>query len=495
MLLLLATTAAGAQTLDLRTAQRLAMERNLNLQAQSYATQAADALVRRGFGIYDPVLQADLAAGKANQLNSILTAGSTLTRSFETEYERFNFSLVQAVPTGGQLILAFDNQHQDVSSSLASSSSILNPSFDSSLRLSLVQPLLRGFGRTVTEQEILFAAYDRNLSVQDLRQSAFDLLNLVRNAYFEALRFRDEVAFRRTSVALAERVLEENRARVEAGVLAPVEILEAQVGMQLRERELLDANRAYEDAIDRLALRLNLQEPVDVAMEPLEAQPIETNLEEGVRAALTQRPDVLSRLQEIERLGLARDLARNSLLPQFDLVGSYQHAGLDGTYGGAVSDLSDVDFNSWEIGVLFSYPFGNTAARQELQRVNFLLKSQNSLLTQLRDEVRTEIRSAIRDLDVNRKKIEVTQLGTQLASERLETLLKRKDVGLATTRDVLEGEEDLAEARTLHIAALADYNQAVTAYLLATGQLLAHENFRLTCDLSTEGAPPALNPE
>ena len=50
------------------------------------------------------------------------------------------------------------------------------------------------------------------------------------------------------------------------------------------------------------------------------------------------------------------------------------------------------------------------------------------------------------------------------AEEKLRTLLKRKEVGLATTRQVLEGEEDYALAQTDHAAALSDYNKAVTEY-------------------------------
>ena len=58
-------------------------------------------------------------------------------------------------------------------------------------------------------------------------------------------------------------------------------------------------------------------------------------------------------------------------------------------------------------------------------------------------------------------------------------MIKRKEVGLATTRDVLEGEEDLALARTDQIASLADYNRAVTEYLRVTGMLLESQEIRL----------------
>ncbi len=486
LFIFLAVSLADAQTLDLRQAQILAIERNLNLQAQTYATRAAEALVRRGFGVYDPVFEADIALGK-EQLG-VTSADLVIPR--ETDYRRFDFSLSQVFFTGGQLVLDFNNSRDDISPAPQ-----VNPLYNSEARLSLIQPLLRGFGRTITDQEILFAVRDRNIAIQDLRQSAFDLLNEVRNAYFQALRYRDEAEFRRTSVALAERVLEENRARVAAGVLAPVEILEAQVGVQLRERELLDAIRAYEDALDRLTLRLNFQEPVEVAPEALAVPAIEADLEAGVQAAFTRRPDLLRSVQEIERLELAREIADNSVLPQLNLVGSYGHFGQREDYGDVLDGLADIDNRSWEVGVRFSYPIGNTAARHELQRTKLFLSGQKALLGQLRDQVRTDIRAAIRDLDVNRKKIEVTELGTRLARERLDTLLKRKEVGLATTRDVLQGEEDLAEARTLQIAALADYNQAFTDYLLATGELLEHEGFRLMDDISPLSERPLLQPQ
>jgi outer membrane protein TolC len=82
--------------------------------------------------------------------------------------------------------------------------------------------------------------------------------------------------------------------------------------------------------------------------------------------------------------------------------------------------------------------------------------------------------------------IEVASRGRDLAEEQLRTLLKRKDVGLATTRDVLEGEEDLAEARTELTAAFADYNKAVTDYLRVTGQLLEHAGVRFTAAVEAD---------
>ena len=63
-----------------------------------------------------------------------------------------------------------------------------------------------------------------------LRQQAFDTVGQVRDAWYEVLRLRSDMSYREASVALAQKVLEENRRRVEVGVLPPVDILEAEVG-------------------------------------------------------------------------------------------------------------------------------------------------------------------------------------------------------------------------------------------------------------------------
>lgn len=486
--LVLLGTAARGEPLDLRRAERLAIERNLDLRAQQDFTRAADAFVRGRYGIYNPRLEADLATGVTrDRVNLFFLPENADLDLNEVKYRRWDFSLIQRLPTGADIALDVNNRREDVLPSPQ-----IDPAYISNWRLSLIQPLLRNFGREVTEQEILFAINDRQQEVENLRERAFFLVRDVRNAYFDVLRYRDNVLYRETSVELARQVLRENRARVDAGVLPPVENLEAEVGVHLRERELLDARRAYHDALDRLTLLLNASEQVEVSEEALLVSPLQVDEEAGFLSALESRPDVRRRLREIERLELTQRIARNRTLPEVNLGANYGHSGLERSYGEDLEQLGSNDFRSWEVGLTFSYPLGNTEARNELYRARHLLQGNRNLLGQLKEEIQKEIRAAVRDLDVNLKKIEVTDLATRLSAERLQTLIKRKEVGLATTRDVLEGEEDLAQARTDHIAALADYNAAVTEYLRATGFLLEREGIRLAGETDLHGTSPLM---
>lgn len=480
----------AAQPLTLVDIVRLSLERNLNLRAQMFETRASEALVRKGYGIYDPVAEVNLAEGTNRQrLNSASSATAGISA---TNYRQFDLGLTQLLPTGARLQAEFTNQRDDNNLLSLSPPPVVNPFYQSELRFSLVQPLLRNFGSTVTEQGILFAVEDRNVSVQDLREQAFSVVSDARKGFFEVLRLRDNLAYRETSVALAEKVLVENRARVEAGVLAPVENLEAEVGLQTRQRELLDANRNYEDALDQLALLLAMPDGLSIADVPLGQPELATDEAQAMQTALEARPDLLRRAAEIVRLGIERQVARNQLLPALDLTGSYAHGGLGESYSDDLEDIQEGDLNSWEIGLRLSYPLGNRDARYEYLRTEQRLKGRHAQQAQLREEVRTEIRSAIRLLEVSRKKIEVTSKGRALAEEKLRTLLKRREVGLATTRQVLEGEEDLALARTDHTAALTDYNNAVTDYLRVSGQLLQAEGVRFVESLAARGEGPLL---
>ncbi|MEJ2202382.1 MAG: TolC family protein [Desulfuromonadaceae bacterium] len=330
------------------------------------------------------------------------------------------------------------------------------------------------------------------VAVESLRSQACELLAQVRNGYFDVLRYRDNRTYRQISVALAQKILDENRLRVKAGVLPPIDVLEAEVGLTQRQRELLDAQRAYQDALDLLAVLLNMPQGVAVADEELLAGELLVDEETAYDSALCRRPELLQQQRAIEKLEIERTVNRNQLLPAVDLIARYARKGFGEDYSDDMDSFGSDDLNDWSIGVAFSYPLGNRQARNELLKTDLLIKGQQARLQQLREDIRNEIRAAVRLIEVNRKKIDVANRGRELAEEKLRNLLKRKEVGLATTRDVLEGEDDLARARTDQIASLADYNQSITEYLRVSGLLLENEGIRLLAEIDPEADQPLL---
>ncbi|MEJ2202383.1 MAG: TolC family protein [Desulfuromonadaceae bacterium] len=153
LILLVPVSTPAVEQINLMQAERLALERNLNLKAANFDTRASAALVRRGYGIYDPQLTASWSEGETEDLSNTSTLPEVAV-----ETRTFDFSLGQLLPTGAELVAAFAN---DRSRTETRPTPFVNPSYRTEASLSLTQPLLQGFGRTVTERQILYAIQDR----------------------------------------------------------------------------------------------------------------------------------------------------------------------------------------------------------------------------------------------------------------------------------------------------------------------------------------------
>jgi len=78
----------------------------------------------------------------------------------------------------------------------------------------------------------------------------------------------------------------------------------------------------------------------------------------------------------------------------------------------------------------------------------------------------------------------VTTQGVTAAETLVASYRKRQQLGLATTKDLLDVEANLTKAKESHSGARADYQAALTDLWKATGELLDREGLRL------EGKPP-----
>jgi outer membrane protein TolC len=90
-----------------------------------------------------------------------------------------------------------------------------------------------------------------------------------------------------------------------------------------------------------------------------------------------------------------------------------------------------------------------------------------------------DTKAAIRGVATGYKQIEVTERGRSYAEERLKAFIRKNEVGLATTKDVLDVENDLASARNNFISAIVVYNNALTQLWQVTGELLEREGIRV----------------
>ena len=143
------------------------------------------------------------------------------------------------------LSASFNNSRLD-SSNLFSN---FNPTYNTHWSaLNYTQPLLRGFKSDATRQQIAVTLINRDIADESLRGTVAATVANVRNAYWELVYARAAVDVAQRSLELAEKLVEDNQARVEVGTLAPIDIVQAEAEAGDRRQALAQAEATLQTA-------------------------------------------------------------------------------------------------------------------------------------------------------------------------------------------------------------------------------------------------------
>jgi len=461
-------SAAGAEmlTLSINDAVRIAVEKNLGLQASTYSPAIAETGIRKAHAIYDPLLSALVDQQGSNT--------QVAPQSFFVERQNdfhFDASISQLLPTGATTALSFNN--------LWSMDNLRLPTSryaQPRLVLSFSQPLLQGLGREVTERGITTADDAMDSSLADWTQQALNTAAAARNQYLFLVGIRETVATRQASLDLAREIHAQNEGRVAAGALASYQLQDSRLGVLQARKNLLDAERAEKDAADQLRTTLHLPAGVAIATTaPPLPESSEVSDSDALQTAMLRRPDVVKARISVRTAEFNEKVSRNLALPSLALQGSAGVTGLDSAYGDAISDLSSTRYPSWSVGLNFSVPIGNNSARADVAANRLIASQARTQLAAAEEAAGLEVRTALRGLASAREQIGVTEQGVTAAEVVVASYRKRQQLGLATTKDVLDVVAVLTQARENYTVARASYQSAFTNLWKATGELLDRE--------------------
>jgi outer membrane protein TolC len=471
--------------LTLEETIRLAIERNPALRANRYLRQRSRLGIDAAMGQYDLGLFGGVSASEDES-----PAASNLDGAAVQEQERQGLSagVTQLFPSGGAGTVEWSNGRFKTNSEF----SLLNPSFASGLDFTLEQPLLRGFGRSATEYAIEVARNGDRIAQDVFVQQVVATIQRAAVAYWNLVEARYQLTVAEESLGLARELHQNNETRVEVGTLAPLELVASEAGIATREEEIIRARAAIGDAEDRLRALLALPgETWDRQLVPdteVRVTPLEVDLKAALEQALEARAELSAQRSNIQGLELDAAFARQELKPRLDLRATYGWNGvggdaivrdadgnvvtvLDGGWGDALEQITDMDFPGWSIGVQFSYPLQNRTARARSAIAEVGLEQGRALLTDLELLVATEVRAAVRGLDTARQQIQSAEVSVRLAERNLDAERKKYENGLSTSFQILEVQEDATAARSRLVAALASYRRALVEYHRVIGDL------------------------
>ena len=470
-----AAAAPASVHLTLKDAIRMAAAKNLDVKAELYTPAAAEATLAGNRGIYNPQLFLTTNYQDANTLptNLVTTGGISVSRVKTLE---LNAGVSKQLSSGANVGLSLDNTWEK-NNYLSNS---LHDYWQSALTLSVAQPLLKNFGREATEINISVARFAREGSLEQFKQKLIDVIAQVRTAYFTLYNLRQELVVQKTSLKLAEKILSDTRAEVKAGVLPAMEVLNAEYGLALRQRELNVAEQAVRDQEDVLRQLLQLPESGEILPADIPSQaPYPLDEKAEIARALAERPDLQALQTSLASNRLQTQVARNQMLPDLTLSASAALTGLHNDFNHDLDKVGSGRYPVWQVGLDLSYPLGNDTAKNAAIRSRLQADQIGVLMENLKGTIDNDVRSAVRTVATSYRQIDVTARGRAYAEERLKAYIKKNAVGLATTKDVLDVENDLVAAKNAQIQALVDYANAKTRLWQATGELLKREGIVL----------------
>ena len=223
--------------------------------------------------------------------------------------------------------------------------------------------------------------------------------------------------------------------------------------------------------------------------------------------------DLAQQKLAIANLEIEQKVAQNQKLPGLDFQVRYGWNGLggdvrvlapgqspfdpnaefviiDGGYADALEQITDREFKGWQASLNFNYPLQNRSARARSADANLAVEQGRTQLDDLMLSVMTEVRQAARGVRTAAQQIDSARVSSRLALENLEAQRKRYENGLATSFEVLEIQEDLSQARSREVSAIAGYRRALVAYFQAMGTLLEENGVELEDDATRDNVQP-----
>jgi outer membrane protein TolC len=246
------------------------------------------------------------------------------------------------------------------------------------------------------------------------------------------------------------------------GVVAGIDVLRAQVQVQLRRQRVIVTQNDFEKQKLQLARAIGL--PVGQTFTLADAMPYEplkaVSLDEALARAYESREDYRAAQALVEAAQAARKAALGDNLPSVQVGADY------GSIGNKVGDVA----GTYSVVTQVRIPiFDAAAVRGRVLEADGVLRLRQSELADFKARVDEEVRTALLDLSAAEEQLQVAQTTVTLATQELAQSQDRFAAGVAGNVEVVQAQEAVAVATESYIAGLYAHNIAKASLARAVG--------------------------
>ena len=457
--------------------------------------------IQEAKGAFDTVSFVDAMYNKTNDpIGNILQTGFTNGRFLQDQVTA-EAGLKKKLETGAEVKIS------EQAGTLNNNSNYLvpDPQASARLKLSIVQPILKGAGLAYNNAVLDIARIDSDSAMQEMRRQAESHLLEVARAYWGLYLARATFLQKRKLYDEAVKVADQIKARSQIDAVKG-QIARADSAIAERRADLVRAELAISNGQDRIRALVNSPELAETGAPELIPTDIpilgeyKVDYEAAARRALAQRPEIQQAFQQIKAAAIREKMEKNQILPALNLVFEGYIAGLAPNYstGQAFNNQFNQGGPGFAVGFNFEFPIENNAADARYKRRQIEMRQQ---INQLRTTIETtllevkvtarEVRTTWRDYVAKLESMQAAQadLAQFKARHEIETPLpgepqQASAVSMEATTAYLDS---LLSAQNRLTFAEEEFAKTATTYQLsmlnferAQGNLLRFEDINIT---------------
>lgn len=477
---LLGTDGARAQDRAIGRAEAVAraMAGNPTLAAAMIEARKAAQAVLAEEDLYPFTLGIDTNYARQTRPSLSLAPGGTAMSTGDAFVLSAALSKAFATGTRVSLDLSGTIDRQEMTASTAGTAGgDLGPGYGVAGRLTVTQPLLRGFGLRVGQASLRQARLSRTAAQLRSDRVASETLHAVLVAWWELGYDTSAVGIQREAVDLARRRLDEVLARIDRGTLAPVEALSFRTALASREEELAQAV----DVRRRQALELMRLLGAPGGGDDVVAVTGDADAAAGASPVAADLVDLaLAASYGVRESQIQADLAREQariageeLRPRLDLQAWVQGEGLGNrAVRPAFEQFGRAEAGGAFVGLTFEMPLTDARRRAQRTQATLAVEAAEATLLAAAQQVRTEVESLVSRRNAADERVALAARTVELAAEQVRATQRRYEIGTAIALEVSQAEDALRQARLRLERARVDRVQADLGIDHVAGRLL-----------------------
>ncbi|HSZ22264.1 MAG TPA: TolC family protein [Candidatus Sulfotelmatobacter sp.] len=504
-----------ARGLTLKEAIYIAIQNNPALKASQLDPVASMETVRQANGTFDPNLtaQGDIEKSVIPVTSALQTAGAT---SFVQKFYDWNFGInkVSSI-TNGTFGITFDNTRGANNSTFQG----VNPDYSPSLAVSLSQPLLQNFGWQFATINVQIAESGQKQAQWTYGQALQDFVQRIGGDYWNVVLAEENLQVARAALRFNLDLVRQNAISVKVGTLAPIDLQEAQSAAATSEANVYTAEANLKNSRTQLRqdVMLNpygtfLREEIQPLTRPNPQEQVGVDEERALELAVQYVPSLGSMREAIRDALLQVKFSENQVLPQLNLgmqfgltsvagttpcevsslsasTGGNCNTGIPnptpppntihgnklpfgGVYGDALDRLWSFTYYNYAAVLTFQMPLDNAVPRAALAQARVQYDQQRVLYRAALSQTVVNVQSSLANLYADYKRAQATASATFYARQSLHDEQIRFRVGMATTHDLLQFQQEEVSAEGNEVQADVDLENAKLALEHSDGTLL-----------------------